>query len=793
MKIYFSVEKYGESNYIEAKQRNCGKITLTFKAERCSAVCAALKNARFRVPLGMAELVPEFRIQCGMCREITAHDEDFVEAMVAVDLGNTRTCAVVCPDINANDALVFQRLVLTSHFAEEMIANPGKSEDNGIWNSFCVVGDSKHFFDTSASFVRVGNDAKLYTMEATKLISGEGPDANDKVYFLSSPKRYFWDDDLCKRLHALSPKDEKSWMWRPLANDTELARHIAENDFNGKMTRGLLLEGAVFDLLEQSERMLNARSKKRHIVTKLAVSYPAAWNNNERAMYAEIIKKAANRYAEQRCPAKAIDCLVECDEAAAVVLNYVYNELLFYNSPQTWLEVKGRITRSGDPRLRCCVIDIGGGTCDIAVTDISLITLAGAQRLDIKLRKVSGSDEAGDSLLGRIFKEILFEKIIDLCIDESVTDEAKQIVNQLCQEKGLFSRNRSLARSFGFQLALLFMIKCNQQYAAGKQDGFTIDFNNDISTAAPELKQIYMEVKDGISNVKAAVNALIETAQQEYSNDPAMLSQLQAARMRDDCPDITFSQAEVAAYERQINLNFTKSPMLFGKVMTEVMAECDLLIWSGKTAEITQITDIFKDFIPIPAEAQISMSNYRLNPNFPLVDLKGNLVDSKFATAIGCAIHALSNWRKGVFVNKPWNFVATDNHNTGSCCWAVRRIGMRADIVDLETLLDPKYPANNKTLVFRGEPMLFYRMQDKFSSPMPGYELRINPEFAAEIKDCNVDIKLVGLPEDKLDFELCGGTLTQLGGIASAVQNTSGFRKYFELRTRIVGDVWLDQ
>ena len=118
---------------------------------------------------------------------------------------------------------------------------------------------------------------------------------------------------------------------------------------------------------------------------------------------------------------------------------------------------------------------------------------------------------------------------------------------------------------------------------------------------------------------------------------------------------------------------------------------------------------------------------------------------------------------------------------------------MRADIVDLETLLDPKYPANNRTLVFRGEPMLFYRMQDKFSSPMPGYELRINPEFAAEIKDCNVDIKLVGLPEDKLDFELCGGTLTQLGGIASAVQNTSGFRKYFELRTRIVGDVWLDQ
>ena len=55
MKIYFSVEKYGESNYIEAKQRNCGKITLTFKAERCSAVCAALKNARFRVPLGMAD------------------------------------------------------------------------------------------------------------------------------------------------------------------------------------------------------------------------------------------------------------------------------------------------------------------------------------------------------------------------------------------------------------------------------------------------------------------------------------------------------------------------------------------------------------------------------------------------------------------------------------------------------------------------------------------------------------------------------------------------------------------
>ena len=730
--------------------------------------CMKLKGAIFSIALGDKEL--RLRLAC-------RRDHGYTEAMLAVDLGNTRTCALVCPNISLDtSSFEMERLKLTPHY--------GNKVSEGLWDSLCVIGKSKTFQDVSPSFVRLGADNDLYLRDGN--FSSEG------IRSLSTPKRYFWDCDSDRSWCVIHPGSKDDYLLED-QGDLELAQFIVREHYAGRHPRAMILEGMIFEMLEQAERMLNqeeqfmpdaevqkqASTQKKKYITQLAMTYPAAWSRDEVAKYREVIQRGIDCYVSQRCGDIPIQLHMKCNEATAVMVNYIYSESLRFGNGGRWLKLVGRPKRlHGDlgRSLRIGVIDIGGGTSDLAIAEVEWTHLREAT--NIITLYTSGTNEAGDALIARIIQDIIFEKVFDTMVQSGLSGKGREQLKTFLGRE-VAPKFKSLTRSFWFPLAIKFL----EAIQNGVRDKVSITIydprksDDQLSLGFRDFYNAFVESTDTAENVEIRNLGLFITHLPDVDSEEP-----DGKKNAPSTLAISFGKPEMDVFQKLLEDNFRYSPLIFGSAISAY--QCDLIIWSGKTADNPAIRRLFEDQMPVPPESLISMNDYKISDRgFPLTLSSGKLSDSKLATAIGAALYSMLE----IGGDRNLKISIQTEADGGQYRWG---------LTDANGIFQPLFDGNEMvsqhTLTYNGiQRLIIYRANSDspLAFPMPTYEFREKPD--RNIEQVNVQLELVQI-DGRLDFKPVGGSYSKNGELKDFWGDAA--KNDFELRIRMtdVDEIWLD-
>lgn len=558
------------------------------------------------------------------CRFRKLDSTQFIESLLAIDLGNTRSCALLCEDIHnitRHDGIQIQKVPIFSYTDHTV-------HDIGVFDSYVSLarGDS-------VSFARVGREA-IPVANTLRGLRGSGD------FYLSSPKRYFWDGDPNINGWKALANGNTAIALSQLPTARKLASLMRVDDVDD-LPRAGILAAMLIEIIEQAEDFLNTSSAyadnaQPKVVSNVCVTFPAGWNTQEHARYKQVMQEAVDAYQAFRCNGyPPINLDVSCDEATAVLLCYVYGEIEKYSGrADIWLDAVGRNLMDGaGSRVRIAVIDVGGGTSDLAIINVQNKQSANGLNLQIDTLYKDGTNKAGDLLLQGVTEGMLVEKLARATISPRAPEAIRnRYIDQFAHRLNSLSTTdgvKQLTRRFWFPLAINFI-------------NAATDGKNEV--ALPDTFRILVEVLK---------------SHPEWSGN-SIESSLDSISIADD---------DRKLLDQHILKTFRDTAKLFGAAIYAF--DADLVILSGKTTEIPQVQQVFKKYCYLPEKRFIPMWKYLIGDWCPVAD-GGIISDSKLTTAIGALIYNVLNNNFPVHAMEAT--ISTRNAyclNEGSSVWGV--------------------------------------------------------------------------------------------------------------------------
>jgi hypothetical protein len=242
-------------------------------------------------------------------------------------------------------------------------------------------------------------------------------------FFLSSPKRYLWDQDLLGQMQVSGithwtmnlnrwhpnfdqyakrhiiyelggtvlrflDEDGRDWTLEdsPPPNErADVASRPAAFPKAPAYARAETLTWAALSVIEMAYRQMTSATWREQLGTafvprrlcSVIVTFPSGWTGEDLAAYKRKWKKALEIFtlthlADRRPISQGGDApelIMDIDEAVASQLPLVFGEIQRFGiSGNNWIELVGR-GKGTDARVRIINIDIGGGTTDLAIID----------------------------------------------------------------------------------------------------------------------------------------------------------------------------------------------------------------------------------------------------------------------------------------------------------------------------------------------------------------------------------------------------------------------------------------
>ena len=631
-----------------------------------------IKDLKLAIPIAIPEEIGfkiRFSCQAGL---------QCIEALLAIDLGNTRSCALLCDDIrniSHHGGLQIHKVPLYSY-------TDSKTSDIGVFDSY--VSFSKI---AGVSFTRVGKEAipVANTLRGLK-------DSGD--FYLSSPKRYFWDND--ENLNGWKVLDDDNnaipLSVLPVAQMLAPLFNTADVD---TLPRSAILASMLIEIMEQAETFINSSNfysvtALPKVISHVCVTFPAGWSDQERKKYQSVMQAAISVYQSQRCnKTSQITLDVTCDEATAVLLCYIYGEISKYSGfADAWLKAIGRTSQydKDETHARVAVIDVGGGTSDLAIVNIQNKKSETGLNLQIDKLYKDGTNKAGDLLLQKITEQILVEKIASGTISSNAPKSIKNsYATQFSQRLNALTadvRVKQLTRRFWFPLAIEFISGINQ---------------GESKIALPDSFSLMLEIiKDHPEWTRNNVN--------------------------EDLNEIVISDADRQVFNKIITTTFRDTALLFGAAIYAF--DADIVILSGKTTETKQVSQVFQKYCYLPDNRFIPMWNYMIGDWCTIADA-GVINDSKYTTAIGAVLYDVVN--QHFPIQSLEATIHTQNAqglNDGNCLWGIANNGY---FFAADAILKPGL--NENWVSFSGHPKLLARRRFEVDATEVSisYELRFKP------------------------------------------------------------------
>jgi hypothetical protein len=545
-----------------------------------------------------------------------------IPAGLVLDLGNTRSFVVLVDDLRdaggGGPRLDVRGLELQPRSQQP---DTKHADGAGVFDSFLVLESPQRFnVDVSSnehlSFVRMGSVVETIVRELA-------PDAQEQGRFsLSSPKRYFWqddDDEIGWKMYKPTKKDPKKTrsgaLDAPLAN--EFRKHENTSDRSRFLPESMLLSAAFVEIFEQAEQYLNSPEhlaesplKEPRYIDCIYVTYPPGWSDAERDLYKKKLEHGLDAFCSLRAlPKPTLD--ISCDEASAVLLSYVFFEIMKLGGfGQNWIRLTGRQTRQNLPSVRLAVIDLGGGTSDLVIADVE--DYRAGQGVDLRVTRLyqDGFDVAGDELIRQLTEQVTLPALGNEICQNVDGGRFKEIFFEVLSEGNnheKIARRAKWARNLWFPIGVELLQAIQQ-----------------------EKTEIELEKYSGV--LPDFCDAVIETAKrqklEDFYNHPGVR--------------LTIPGGGIEKLEKICTRLFTPVARQFGAAI--IGFDCDLVLVAGKTSEIHCVQKIFQDNIPLPGDKFVPLKDYPIGGQFTCPLAQSNCIaDAKVTTVLGGAIYLLAN------------------------------------------------------------------------------------------------------------------------------------------------------
>ena len=666
---------------------------------------------------------------------------DPVDVDLVCDLGNTRTVALLL-ESPGQEHLALGRRVKILRFIPSgcpfgqahTLPDPGKANDDySLIDSWLILNRAtfssreppvseeklfEHWERTSAApdapVLRVQHLPQTFVELSPALIGGgKAPEGaartlaqvalnTDARFYLSSPKRYAWDEEPVGRRGGT--------YWKQIVNDPDPAVPDAFEDLRG-LFRFYMDPGAVdwdwanqptvedfrgkpmvssppeyprrdaicwfaLSIIECAYRQINSagylsmvgRESLPRRLRQIRVTFPSGWTFEEQTRYLNQWQRAVDLFAlTHLADPRPLSLrgeeggdkplLVEraLDEAVCSQLPVLYSDVTFLGGDgQNWFQLYGR---AGSATVMN--VDIGGGTTDISIIRYDLKSSAdggsdrfmghrGTTALQSTLLFRDGNSVAGDMLVKRIVEKVLLPTWLragglDKFEDNPAARRALLTLLKSPANEIIAQVDPKATIKLARIVRLVFIPLVNQWL---QQLTFAENYPDSPRRPLAVRQLIHPDCLKDLNEL--ALKVIIAKAE-HWGNEENLLRLRDAAHFQRwfaqlcERDEVLFPlgaqlQADSAALEACISEVFEE---MFASLCPLVAQHhCDLVIASGKPSELPQMRKLLVHNLPILPQRIIQMKNFPAGDWYPFVGDDGiKINDAKTCTVAGAALY----------------------------------------------------------------------------------------------------------------------------------------------------------
>jgi hypothetical protein len=504
--------------------------------------------------------------------------------------------------------------------------------------------------------------------EATDLLA-DSDVAGGHLSFLSSPKRYSWDNDPVGRgglsvwyMHPRTGIGKTRQLFgeifRFLPKNPLLRKRLLYQDESVSPTewtdeslrptnrptpdfgRGDALIWTALEIIERAAKQIQSeawRSKSpvRRYLDGVTVTFPPGWTNEEFLAYWQAWFLAKEIYNWSRGPqSPKISLDLSLDEAVASQLAIVFSEIGKHGDQvEIWLQSGGRL-RGKKTSIRVLTIDIGGGTTDTAVVEYSnSATAKSGVHLGAEVLFSDSTAHAGDRLVKDLIEAVLLPTLGERF--RSNSQRAQIFERVFSTSTGMREAEDRLRRMVITRSVFLPIIYRWLEDISAEQEGNPATGAKwdpiGCGASSSQLEKLNVMFQDaGLSD--DSLLPVGEPIDADYSKIRRCI--------REWCEPLANLHSR---YARD-----------FG---------CDLVIVTGKPSELPSVSDLLFEELPLARNKIIFAKNYEAGEWFPGA-VGGKIPDAKLVTVVGAALYTAI--KSGLIPN--WNLdekIAAEVRN----CW----------------------------------------------------------------------------------------------------------------------------
>ena len=518
-----------------------------------------------------------------------------------------------------------------------------------------------------------------YGIDGARQVLRESKLSQDKSFFLSSPKRYAWDNDQVgigsksfwnielnrwnidrdnETPHELPQlkgpvllyMDQDGRFWDldngdPPPNERKAVHQRPHSKVKATFPPRDTLTWAAISIIESAFRQLNSETYRSGYkpwcprrLRQIVVTFPSGWTTQELDNYRNQWQKAVNIFTLGHLQdRRRVDeggerplLIMDLDEAVASQLPVIFSESQKLGDPNAWLHLVGRNGNSesstsdsnqysNNKIVRIMNIDIGGGTTDVAIAEYQNTFPGKAVNLNATLLFKNSNTISGDGLVKLVIEKVLLPIMASSVRKEKQADFAQFFRDP--REEWLATEPtwyRKMAR-----VVHLALVPIVHHWLKEIVEGRHTDSDN--SSLSPEK--------------------MLDKSKQRVV-DPEMIIELNEMAKKFIGQDILMDSQPLEYEPEKINdcirELFTPLFRSYGKLVAAF--DCDLVFVSGKPSELPLIQEMLEQFLPLQASRIHMAKGYEVGSWYPVSAPAGKITDAKTITVVGAALRqAMTN------------------------------------------------------------------------------------------------------------------------------------------------------
>ncbi|QLA68121.1 virulence factor SrfB [Enterobacter pasteurii] len=577
---------------------------------------------------------------------------------LVLDIGNSHTCGVLIEDhgsenngltqcselqirslsspYNVNQPLFSSRIEFNeARFGKQHFSVESGRDSAFVWPSIVRIGDEAHYF----AIGRTGSEGK----------SG-----------ISSPRRYLWDDTPAREPWRFSQNNSEplatAYPMTTLINDHGQPLYSLPLDdrlpvFTPYYSPASLMTQMLCELLAHSVMQINSVASRQAMgnrncprqLRQLILTLPSAMPVQERELFQQrmqeavaLVWKAMGWHPKDddfpssaylaKCVIPAPRITTDWDEASCGQLVWLYNEVRtsYAGNVSSLFRAWARPDRQpaeGEKEggsLRVALIDIGGGTMDLAITHYTLDNGVGSNtKISPRLLFLEGFKVAGDDILLDIIQRHLIPAMQEYLQHCGIKNPRKVLQQLFGEYRG--QNDRSTERQ---QAVLQLLIPLGQAVLSLWEKHNPHDIQNILISSFGKLL------------TKMPTTATLKYIEQVVTSSTYGVTHFNVL----DTPlSISFSMLNIAVLAGQ----HTVSAPLMALCEAIEYHCCDVLLVSGRPACLPGIQMLLRRHQPVPASRIVWMHNYTSEENFPFIR-NNRIYNPKSTAATGAALFHLA-------------------------------------------------------------------------------------------------------------------------------------------------------